>query len=46
MSLVSPAPLQHTPACRPFFDPRDARCKTPFGAVSLGETVTLTLRPV
>ncbi len=46
MSLVSPAPLRHVPARRPFFDPRDGRCKTPFGAVSPGESVTLTLRPV
>lgn len=44
MSLVSPAP-QHCPAFRPLFDPRDARCKAPFGAVALGEAVTLTLRP-
>ena len=32
------------PAYRPLFDPWDPRCKTPFGAVALGETVTLTLR--
>ena len=45
MSLVSPAAQRHCPAFRPMFDPRDERCKTPFGAVTGGETVTLTLRP-
>ena len=28
----------------PMFDPRDSRCKTPFGAVKQGEKVTLTFR--
>ena len=28
------------------FDSRDPRCKTPFGAVACGTTVTLTLRPL
>ncbi len=28
------------------FDPRDPRCKTPFGAVTCGTSVTLTLRPL
>ena len=30
----------------PVFDSRDARCKTPFGAVPCGRNVSLTLRPV
>lgn len=29
----------------PVFDSRDSRCKTPFGAVACGTTITLTLRP-
>ena len=29
----------------PVFDSRDSRCKTPFGAVTLGTEITLTLRP-
>ena len=29
----------------PVFDSRDSRCKTPFGAVTLGAEITMTLRP-
>ena len=28
----------------PVFDPQDSSCKTPFGAVPCGTTVTFTLR--
>jgi len=46
MSLVSPAVPRHCPAFRPVFDPRDIRCKTPFGAAVCGETVTMNIRPL
>lgn len=30
----------------PVFQPRDSRCKTPYGAVPCGTVITLTLRPL
>ena len=45
MSPACTADRPHLPAYHALFDPRDERCKSPFGAVSLGDTVTLTLHP-